>query len=230
MKEIKASIIIPTRGRVDRLKERLPILIERTPEFKEHTEIIFAVDVDDKESYDYLTSLGVFAINVLIYDKNESFALPCDKWNRAATLARGKWLVTVSDDCIPEKEGWLTRALETKNYGFLALPDGVTGDRNKHFTPLYMTTRPWLKKWNGGVLVLPMYKSWYSDIETCWRAKNSFTYIVAWDSVLKQVHPEFNSTPNDSIYQLGVTRRAADLKMFESRKKLNFPDDFEGVL
>lgn len=225
---MKASIIIPTRNRAKALEGRLNTLVDNTPEFKEedNAELIFAIDDDDVQTYKMLEGFIRCDFNV---SENRPLELPCKKWNNACKIAKGEWLVTISDDCLPEKR-WLTNALNTNNNGFIGLPDGVTGDRNKFFTPLYMMTREWAKKYHGGVLVIPWYKSWYADIETAFRARKAGHYMYAPNSVVTQLHAVFGTADNDDIYKLGESRRAMDRIMFESRQRKNFPDDFEGVL
>lgn len=221
-KKPKVSIIIPTRFRSELLRERLITLKKHTPELSNGTaELIVVMDNDDQKSI----NLRGIERKIIV----PPLSIPAFKWNKAASLALGNWLVTISDDCIPEKD-WLSHALKTKNKGFIGLPDGVTGDRNNYFTPLYMATKAWLRKYHGGVLVIPHYKSWYADIETANRAHMSGTFVVGWKSTVKQLHSIFGTAPDDEIYRIGRQRQAEDLRTFECRKMTNFPDDFERVL
>lgn len=227
MEKPEVSIIIPTRHRAELLKKRLSAIVKATPEFNNGVaELIFAIDTDDKATEQMLKrfKLCEFQINL-----NAPLEIPASKWNRACRIARGEWLVTMSDDSVPQPN-WLKNALKMDSLGFIGLPDGVTGERNKYFTPLYMATRKWLRKYNGGVLVIPKYKSWYADIETANRAHRSGTYMVSWDSPVNQLHAIFNSAPNDEIYRIGEMRRAEDLGVYNLRASQGFPDDFEGVL
>lgn len=218
----QVSIIIPTRFRSDLLKSRLITLKKNTPELSKGTaELIAVMDQDDQASI----NLRGIERKIIV----PPLSIPAYKWNEAAKVALGNWLVTISDDCIPDPD-WLKNALKTPNKGFIGLPDGVTGDRNNYFTPLYMATKKWLKKYNGGVLVIPYYQSWYADIETANRAHRSRTYVVGWQSTVKQLHTIFGSAPNDEIYKIGESRRAADLATYNYRFRIGFPDDFQGVL
>lgn len=221
-KKPKVSIIIPTRFRSELFKNRLVTIKKHTPELSNGTaELIVVMDEDDKASI----SLRGIGRKIIV----PPLSTPAFKWNKAARYALGNWLVTISDDCIPEKD-WLKNALKTPNKGFIGLPDGVTGDRNNYFTPLYMATKAWLRKYNGGVLVIPCYKSWYADIETAQRAHRSHTYVIAEHSVVTQLHSIFQTAPDDEIYRIGRERQAADLDMFNQRVLARFPDDFERVL
>lgn len=226
---MKASIIIPTRHRAWLLEKRLKTLLKHTPElFNGEAELIIAGDIDDTMTYDmlenlYLHTTGIKWLACLPLD------LPCNKWNVSTKMAKGDWLVTISDDCVPINN-WLRNAFETPNKGFIGLPDGVTGGRNLSFTPLYMATRDWLIKNNGGVLVIPKYKSWYADIETCMRAQRSNTYVVGFRSTCTQLHTCFGTAKNDEMYKLGESRRQDDQQMFIYRQINNFPDDFERCL
>lgn len=220
----EVSIIIPTRHRHLLLNERIGTLIKNTREIRQGiAEVIVVSDFDDNDTYNIIQHTGFIQLQV------PTLTIPSIKWNEAAKIARGEWLVTISDDCLPQ-ENWLTNALKMITWGFIGLPDGVTGSRNNYFTPLYMATKKWLRKYNGGVLVLPCYKSWYADIETCIRAQRSGTYVVGWNSVVTQLHSIFNTAPEDEIYKIGEGRRAEDQMMYNQRALKNFPDDFERVL
>lgn len=223
---IEASLIIPTRKRSQLLEQRLCTLKNNTPEImKGEVEVILCVDSDDYDS----KQLAVKTPFVYFIVECQPLEIPAVKWNMACKHAKGKWLVTISDDCIPQPN-WLTNALNMLSRGFIGLPDGVTGNRNNYFTPLYMATREWLRKYNGGVLVIPKYKSWYADIETAIRAQRSNTYTVGRNSVVTQLHSIFQTAPDDEIYRIGEMRRAEDLAMYNMRASYGFPDDFEGVL
>lgn len=224
MTKPEVSIIIPTRMRSQLLGERLETIIKHTPELENRdAELIIALDQDDSETINLVVEKRLDVISC------KSLETPANKWNQAVRYARGNWLVTLSDDCIPQDK-WLTNALSMLTNGFIGLPDGVTGDRNNLFTPLYMATREWLSKYHGGVLVIPHYKSWYADIETAMRAKRSNTYTVGRNSVVKQLHTVFGTAVNDEIYKLGESRRAEDLAMYNLRSSYGFPDDFERVI
>ena len=93
-----------------------------------------------------------------------------------------------------------------------------------------MMTKEWARKFHGGVLVIPHYKSWYADVETCARAQASLTFRLAKNSVVRALHPLFGNAENDEIYQIGQSRQKEDLKIFNERKIEGFPDDFESVL
>lgn len=224
----EVSIIIPTRNRSQLLGERLKVIVENTKELIDGTaELMIVVDGDDLESKRVVSDSLIHQPHAIVHSK--PLELPCNKWNQAAVLAQGYFLVTLSDDCVPEP-GWLTNALSLISYGFIGLPDGVTGERNNQFTPLYMATKTWLKKYNGGVLVIPCYKSWYADMETAWRARRARHYMISPYSTVKALHTDFGTAPNDDMYELGKSRREADLKLFKLRGDKGFPDDFKGVL
>jgi glycosyltransferase involved in cell wall biosynthesis len=227
MNNVKTSIIIPTRGRHHLLPGRLKELLKLTPELeKEEAELIIVMDEDEEANSDTYTS--EFNCRVVFTPKLE---FPAKKWNLGARYSIGEWLVTMSDDSRPLHDKWLYNALnETINHGFLGLPDEM-GERNtSYFTPIYMATREWLKKYNGGVLVIPMYGIWYADIETCERAHKSGTYAVSYGSQVRQLHADFATAPDDEIYRIGKSRRVNDKIVFDYRKRNGFPDDFERCL
>ena len=225
MSNLKVSIIIPTRKRSSLLIPRLRCIERNTPELRSGgAELIYVVDEDDPDSRSLLEKNNH---RLTIVPK---LTTPANKWNHVLPdIARGEWLVTLSDDSAPHPN-WLTNALVTKNYGFLALPDQNLERSRNQFTPLYMATREWLRKFNGGVLVLPVYGIWYADIETCFRAQKSLTYTVAWNSMVEQLHADYGSAPDDETYAIGRARRISDLKIFEERQRQGFPDNFERIL
>lgn len=222
----EVSIIIPTRHRHRLLKERLETIFKHTKELATGVaELIIVADIDDDDTYEMLSN--IMSVPRIVTSKQ--LETPANKWNQAAKIAHGEWLVTISDDCIPE-EAWLTHALGMLTHGFIGLPDGVTGARNLSFTPLYMATKTWLRKYHGGVLVIPHYKSWYADVETAIRAHRSGTYMVGANSVVTQLHTVFGTAEDDEIYRIGEMRRAEDLATYNLRSSYGFPDDFERVL
>lgn len=226
MTKYNATIIIPTRKRAKLLAERLKVIRAHTKElYNGDAELIIAYDEDDKETRDMISRRPWIDSTVVC----KSLETPANKWNQAAKISKGEWLVTISDDCIPQVD-WLTNALSMASNGFIGLPDGVTGDRNNFFTPLYMATKDWLRRYHGGVLVIPWYQSWFADIETAMRAKRAGHYMIGPNSVVTQLHAIFNTADNDEIYRIGESRRAEDNRIYNLRASRGFPDDFARVL
>jgi len=226
----RAVIILPTRKRAKFLRSRLELILRRTPEIgSSDAFFIVAADVDDNETIKVVNDLKL----PVFFNRSEE--IPCMKWNFTVEWyeenfvpeKENLWYVTLSDDCEPV-ENWLSYALdETKNSGFIGLPDLITGERNKLFTPLYTATRKWLVENNDGLLVPPYYKSWYGDIEIAMKAQASNTYVVGWRSGVLQLHSCFNTAPDDEMYKLGRSRQMEDSITFQRRQVQGFPNTRE---
>lgn len=214
---MKTSVIIPSLGRTQLLIKRIVNLLDTT---KEHNVeiLIITEDIDSisalqrmaDKKYIRLITLGGTAV---------------EKWNIGASLAEGDNLVLGADD-VEWKKDWLTVALTEMKNGFI----GLYEDR---FSPEviaqhFLATREWYKKYNGGVLAIPCYKSWFLDTETSERAKQSNTFMQT--SIPVTNHQKDMPDLNDNTYQLGMKWHGGDKRIFDLRQKLSFPDDFHGVI
>ena len=212
MKEI--SIIIPTLGRPERLKKTLSGLDIDDSELQ----IIILYNHDD-------TSMRGFSFK----DPILPFELPTrmtaiQKWNIGARISCGKYILLAQDD-IEFPLLWKEKALSTPNNGFIGFQDG---HGNEEFYPDYMATRNWLRLNQGGVLVVPHYKSWCGDLEIRDRAMRVGDYVCG--GTIIHNHVFHNPFLDDETYRLGRKNHDQDFKLYEERKRLDFPNDFEGVL
>lgn len=147
-----------------------------------------------------------------------------EKGNLGAKVARGDWLLGASDDLLWSSE-WYQIALATPNKGFIGLQDGEIPPAD--FSPHIMASREWLRTYNGGVLGVPHYKSWYVDIEACEKAKLSGTYAYTPKQVVTHLR---NFVADDSTHAKGRQFHEADHRTFLKRQSENYPNDFEGYL
>ena len=131
----------------------------------------------------------------------------------------------LATDDVRWKPRWLERALRTPNQGYIGLPDGEIPLEN--FCPHFLARREWLKEVNGGVLSIPNYKSWFTDVETARRAQRSGGYAFSDELLIEHLR---KSLPNDKTYEIGRQYQARDAEIFIIREKAGFPDDFHAEI
>jgi glycosyltransferase involved in cell wall biosynthesis len=212
------SIILPTRKRHKRLQSILNNIEETTDM---GYELIIVADRDDPESQEIAKSTK----SRLLISDPENQAI--EKWNFGAKIAVGDWLFICSDDIVLPLN-WLSRAYATPNTGFIGLPD-QKNPLGLGFTPFYMAKRSWLKAYNNRVLVIPHYKTWGCDVETCERASRVNQYAVA-DLVITHNHLIWGLAESDESYQRGQANWERDLQVLNLRRANGYPNDFEGYL
>lgn len=100
-KEYEASIIIPVFNKVELTRQCLISLAEVTDNV--HYEVIVVDNASTDGTKEFLSTLGG-DIQVISNPKNFGFAKAC---NQGARAARGRYLVFLNNDTIPQK-GWLT--------------------------------------------------------------------------------------------------------------------------
>jgi len=124
------SLVFPTRGRKQYLKELLSS-INRTTREKEKTEILIAVDRDDKEDYsDILPSFKELHIKFFKVKRNENF--PKGYYNFLAKRSKGKFIMALNDDAVFKTNYWdiiiLYEVRRNKNdIVYIKTGDGETG-------------------------------------------------------------------------------------------------------
>jgi len=211
------SVIVPSRHRSEQLRVYLGQLSNVSPGI----EIITVLDYDDVDSL----SLRLPGQRVVMEWKQEP-PTPVEKWNTGLAAATGDAFVLGGDDHW-FKQGWLedAQACLEEGAGFI----GLAEQREIGWPVIYLMTREWCKKWHGGVLCVPHYKSQCVDKETYFRAMRSQDWI--WpEGVVENHHPYHGTKPWDDIYRRGQAWSEEDHKTFERRRSAGFPDDFPPVL
>lgn len=212
------SIILPTRKRHKLLSDLL-INIHSTTDLP--YELIVLVDNDDIESTRIAMGNGV---SVIINNPMNAV----EKWNIGAKCSEYEYLFPAADDIILPKN-WASIALSTPNHsGFIAIPDKLsTPDR--FYEPFFLVNKAWLRRYQGGVFMVPHYKSWGVDVEICARAQESGTFTRS-TSALDHNHPVFNTAEYDDTYNRAKPFWQIDVDLFHSRAEKGFPNDFNGYL
>lgn len=192
----KISLLHATRGRFQQAaltrKYWYDTAIE--PGAIEH---IFAIDEDDKESFN---ALGTFR-HVVVKSGGGCVAA----WNAAAAASSGSVLIQLSDDWIPPI-GWdkeiLKRIGNVQKSAVLAISDGHRKDGLLCMAILTRWRYNDQKDEKGEpYLFHPDFKSMFSDTFFSWKAYKDGVVIDGTDFVIEHRHPLFDSSiPEDKTY------------------------------
>lgn len=107
------SILLPTRGRTDVLRNSLKSLTEKATH-PERIEILFGIDEDDRGVLDYIKEVISKDLKALGIESRASIFKPLGYENlhiyvnTLAGNANGEWLFFWNDDCLMVSEGWDT--------------------------------------------------------------------------------------------------------------------------
>ncbi len=128
----RVSVLIPTRGRVERLRILLASYGETTLGCRNASELVFKVDDDDPATYDFLR--GQPEHRVIVGPRMNGYASMGDFFNELAVFARGDVLMCGNDDMVFRSHGWAPSLLRTAD----AYPDGlfdlgVTTHNQEHY-------------------------------------------------------------------------------------------------
>ncbi|MHB1606654.1 MAG: glycosyltransferase family 2 protein [Leptospirales bacterium] len=105
------SILLPTRGRVQRLDRALKSLKSHAHD-PSKVEIIFRCDHDDEETQDYLRSHEEF---FLVGPREKGYASLPKFMNQCASVSTGDIIMMLNDDIIVETQDWDLRLLDFAN-------------------------------------------------------------------------------------------------------------------
>lgn len=219
--EPSISIILPTRGRPEILRRCLESLVATAPS----VQIVAVVDAGDNETLavlrDFDGSLPISSI------ESKAGATASEKWNLGAGWTPANTLVFAADDLVFHPE-WIEKTTKALK----AFPDGsalVGFDelaRSPH--PLHFAvTRKLLDEINGGLLVVPHYRSWYMDTELCDKARAWGRYIANCGAVVEHKHPMHGTAPIDDLHRSGfLLNQHRDRFIYENRKRAGYPTDW----
>ena len=216
---MQVSVIIPSLNRAQKLIKVLDNLAAVTDDSK--YEAIVLLEQDDSESW------------AIVPRRKEKFLLipnnttPINAWNQGLRAAQYEWVLLGADDIV-FPPNWLENCSETFNQGFLALQERETPNHN--WEPHFLLSKAWMKKHQNGVLTIPHYAHWGTDVETCERAVRSNTFTRARNVVIAHNHWAKDPSLEDSTYAHAKKFHRRDMSIFEFRKSLGFPDDFESIL
>lgn len=225
VKEHKVSVIIPQWGRIEKFRKALDTLLATAPQ----VEVIVVIDEDDLESkaiaYENKDGRVCFLESA---EKN-----PLVKWNYGASKATGDVIVAAAND-VEFQDKWLEYALDAlgsvpDENAMVAFNDTVT--MIEVSSPHFLMTREYITKYNGGVLMPPVYAFQFADVENRLRAQSIGRYVCAKASIVKHLHPMTNTAPHDEIHAQGAYKYfEQDQKLFLARKADNFPIAWQPVV
>lgn len=225
-REHRVSVIIPQRGRFEKLKVCLESLKRTAPE----AEVILVTDIDESDALD---EAGVIPDGVKRFCLGLTPRGAIEKWNHGASLASGDVLMVAANDVVFE-ENWMPYALDALD----SLPDacGVVSVNDGHTTPEvssphFLMSRDFAVKYNGGVLMPPCYEMMFPDVEVRHRAQSLGRYATAKMSRVIHDHPLTGSAEIDSIHREGYLKSFdRDRALFLERQKQDFPLTWDAIL
>jgi len=208
------SIVLPTLGRVERLRIALESLWRST-----EIPVECIVVSDEKASLKVAQTLNCRAI--------QRTAGPIEAWNIGAAEAMGEWIALGADDLIYHRN-WAEEALKANIGGYVGFND--MWSKGIDWATHFMMTREFMVQHNGGCLAIPAYRSWYIDVETGYRAKRAGVYVLAKRAIVEHRHWMLGGAQNDKTYRNGQKWHEIDKEVFERRKAEGFIDDFDPVI
>lgn len=238
MSKVDVSVIIPSKGRPAQLVACVERLFETTTILRAAgltLEVVIVMD-DDRPTWDAVwnkhETRGLWHdLVTLVY--REHLSGPIAAFNEGLRQSSGELLVTGSDDLV-WGDGWLTCALEALDTlpdkdGLVGLNDGAPITRD--YATLWLCTRRWVKREQGGCLLVPVYQRQFADPEACIRAQRSGHYVYAEKALVTHRHHLWGTAELDDTYRLNnmhIYRQ--DEALYNDRFKRGFPDDFEPAL
>jgi hypothetical protein len=115
------SILIPTRKRVELLKECLDSLNKTTSD-ESLVEILVKIDTDDQETIDFISQYkptSYVKIREVITDRKNGYGSLHEHYNSLAKISEAEFLLGFNDDVEMLTEGWEQSYIPFKNKNFL---------------------------------------------------------------------------------------------------------------
>ena len=109
------SVLVPTRGRLERLQTLLSSFEETTDG---RAELVFRVDEDDRDTLDFLTE---FRYRLVVGPRLAGYRSLPEFFNEMAKVAQGDVLMCGNDDMVFRTHGWPSLILEEAS----KYPDGM---------------------------------------------------------------------------------------------------------
>jgi len=173
------SIIIPSKYRIDILKETLQLIEENTA--YPYYEIITVIDYDDYETYKIASGGTTVKIN---YGKSKYVGCI----NSGAISAKGKYVVFLADDVFV-KTGWLSEAMYTMNHLLkgVGLVKFYDIDKEKH-SSYGLAEKEFAYKLNNNNLLPDDYYQYNADVAFQIKARKAKKYIVCKRARIRHLH------------------------------------------
>jgi hypothetical protein len=191
-------------------------------------EVIITVDAGDTASFNAAVqaqrTLGDVPCTVAV---QESAPFNCVKgWNLAASLAKGKVLIAISDDFMPIKQ-WDARLLAVSDPGWIDRPSVVMVNDcyTSDLCTLSIITKARYDQL--GYLFYPGYESMFCDTELTYHAIQDGILIRALHLAFVHHHPDNEMRNRDGVdlVHSSSARYASGGELFKCRKAVRFPKD-----
>lgn len=221
---MRVSVIIPSLRRPVSLLRCVKAFLTNSDVEGIELEIVCALSRGDTVSHETVAKLGV-----VLAMESEPLTGAVLAVNAGAQAATGDILVFSGDDCIPFPN-WLRAAITCfsmlpDSSGVVGLNDLQRGSRDgKRFATHHMATRAFLLEHYGAAFWCPHYKHYYTDVELCEVAARTGHYIWCEDAILAHNRVE------DEITTAGKTFYRDDMQLYETRRKVGFPVNWEPIL
>ena len=204
---MRIAILIPTYFRPAGLRRLLQSLRNTAPEIYP----VVVAEPGDEQASVIANSFGA----IFAYCPPPHKSGP--KWNFALSIASNFDAYILGSDDTYYLPGWyeeMVKSLEENdNSGLFALNDGTSCQH-------YLMTRDFMVEHHGGVMAVPHYSGWSLDIEAVERASRVGKYFFVEKARL--VHDWHGSATRIKCNR--------DKAIFEARKAVGFPDDFESII
>jgi GT2 family glycosyltransferase len=174
---------------------------------------------DDKADADAWDAAGADVFMV----KEPSFAHKCNAGYRFAD--EEPWMLFVGDD-VRFHPGWLDHVQWIANKyhrdfvatNDMANPRVINGDHATHPVIRRSYIDEHGASWDGpGTVAHEGYRHWHVDDEWTIKAKQLQTFVPAPGARIEHLHPMVGKAPMDDVYELGLTHKDRDTKLFEKR-------------
>jgi glycosyltransferase involved in cell wall biosynthesis len=215
----KVSVLIPTRGRYEKLEKCLKSLIDNTkyPDY----EVIVIVDKDDPESIEVVKGLPYNDVEIIIKEKREMYV---GKINSGFHATNSPLVVFLADD-VYVQPNWLAEAVSTFNKSF---PDGMglvsfKDEFDNRIAGHGLISRKYVEEYLNGNIFWPGYQHYWCDCELTVRSKKWGRYAYAEKAETFHDRPSREGA-RDKIGQEGLATREPGRKLLILRQWLGFPD------
>lgn len=229
---IHVAVCMPSTGRADQMFSRAADLLFQERPRNTFLWLILAAPENDLETLDRVQDL-----RRLWGDKEDTDVLAIERkpgttavegWNLAYGVVDdvADWFVLGADDIIWHR-GWLEAALRAADGGaqVIGLNDGHTN--LDAYAPHYMVSRLFAREQLGGVLVPPVYGSWWFDREVCEKGQALGLYAPAWQAWAEHRHPDWRTAEMDETYEAAWPAHDSDRQVYLERQAAGYPVDYE---
>ena len=228
---IHIAVCMPSMGRADQMYSHATELLFQERPGNVHIWLILAVVAHDTKTIEAGQKMqkiwnDATDTQVLIVER-EPGSHAVDGWNKAynSMADTADWFVLGADDIIWH-QGWIEEALQAADDGtqVIGLNDGHTNI--DEYAPHYMVSREFARIHLGGVLVPPVYRSWWFDREVCQKGQALGLYAPAWKAWAEHRHPDWRTAPMDETYETGWPLHDADRDVYLQRRAAGYPLDY----